>query len=191
MDVLNLARAYFGSDWPKGNKKTAVAGGFSSSHCINRPGWGAQYLGAKTAAYLRCHGASPRCLATNHRAADNFHTRFHYGAICGALHPQVLHFRKVPFRSALFHITAAHIPSMVTIAAGRLPRGRYVPPDDSDRAATLRAKNLMKLSHALIQMPFKAGADLTPCFCMQIGPRISFVTRTARQHPDLSNGGKT
>jgi hypothetical protein len=76
------------------------------------------------------------------------------------------------FDSALFHITAAHIPSMVTIAAGRLPGGRYVPPDDSDRAATLRAKNLMKLSHALIQMPFKAGADLTPCFCMQIGPRI-------------------
>lgn len=80
---------------------------------------------------------------------------------------------------------------MVTIAAGRPPGARYVPPDNSDRAATQRVKNLMKLSHALIQMPFKAGADLTPCFCMQIGPRISFVTCTARQHPDLSNVRKT
>jgi hypothetical protein len=43
--------------------------------------------------------------------------RRYFGVICGALHPQVSHFRQVPFDSARFHDTAAHILSMVTVAA--------------------------------------------------------------------------
>jgi hypothetical protein len=45
------------------------------------------------------------------------------------VHPQVSHSRRCRFDFALFHIPAAHIPSMVAIAAGRSPGARYVPHD--------------------------------------------------------------